>query len=86
MIKAIECVVKRKLLIEFPLHFVLFADKQANGRMPLLQEPLFGARPQPYSEYMYNIFYLKSFLSYALQDYKKYFLKFETNTLLYVVS
>uniref|UniRef100_A0A336KYI4 CSON001530 protein n=1 Tax=Culicoides sonorensis TaxID=179676 RepID=A0A336KYI4_CULSO len=23
-------------------------DKQANGRMPLLQEPLFGARPQPY--------------------------------------
>lgn len=75
MIKAIECVLKRKFLIEFPLHFVLFADKQANGRMPLLQEPLFGARPQPYSEYLYNNYLLKVFFIICIAGSHKVLLK-----------
>lgn len=51
-----------KFLIDFPLFLLL--DKQANGRMPLLQEPLFGARPQPYSTFL---FFFSSYFEVTFQ-------------------
>lgn len=37
---------------------ILAAKELCNGRTPLLQEPIYGGRPQPYSEYQSRIFIL----------------------------
>lgn len=44
----------RKIII---INLFIFAAKEVsgNGRSPLLQDPLYGSRPQPYSKYAFGM-------------------------------
>lgn len=44
-----------KMMYYWPVCFLIAVTEIANGRSPLLSEPLYGTRPQSYSEYPYLV-------------------------------